>query len=219
MSESKKQRAMRLRVEEVASRLTSVPILSVPPRSESPEDAAIARAIIAQRRWASTIPPRFRAASLSDLAEPLRQIVLGWAVASGPPNLVLTGPVGAGKTYAACAACRSKVEAGNTLEFWPVVRLLDHLRPGRDEGDPYNQVVESDLLILDDLGAERASEWTAERLYAIVNDRWLTERTTIATTNLNPPQLISAVGERLASRLLGGATTARISGHDRRINL
>lgn len=180
-----------------------------------PDDTA--RALIAGRRWAATVPPRFAAAALADLAGEVLDKLAGWIEEPELPNLVLLGPVGSGKSHAACAAVRPLVERGMSLEFWPVVRLLDQLRPGRDP-DPYDDVARADLLVLDDLGAEKATEWTAERLYAIVNDRWLARRPTIVTTNLAPPQLAAAVGERLASRLLGGATIARLSGADRRMS-
>lgn len=172
---------------------------------------------IAAERWVRAVPPRFTGAHLDDIAEPLRSTLTGWAAIDGQPdNLVLTGPIGTGKTYAAAAAVRPLVELGATLAFWPVVRLLDQLRPG-DHPDPYADAASADVLVLDDLGAERPTDWTRERLYALVNDRWLAERSVVVTTNLAPPQLSDAVGERLSSRLLGGATIARLAGHDRRL--
>lgn len=188
---------------------------SLPPSWDMAEADAAARQHIASERWARAIPRRFLTASMDDLAEPLASTLRGWAQAEAGPNLALLGPVGTGKTHAACAAVRPLVERGASLAFWPVVRLLDQLRPGR-EPDPYEGAVEADVLVLDDLGAERATEWTAERLYAIVNDRWLAEKPTVVTANLSPPQL-SQADERLASRLLGGATIARLAGRDRRM--
>lgn len=185
----------------------------------SGHDAA-ARELIAASRWGSQAPPRFAGATLDEIGQPLLDKLNGWhnSVLRGTAeNLVLTGPVGTGKTYAALAVVRPLVELGRTLAFWPVVRLLDALRPSHETLDVYPEAVSADLLVLDDLAAERATEWTAERLYSIVNDRWLDERPTIVTTNLAPPELVAAVGERLSSRLLGGATIARLSGHDRRM--
>lgn len=179
-----------------------------------------ALSLLAERRWAEQIPSRFTRATLADVNDELRGKLSRWSnavIAGGAGPLVLTGPVGTGKTYAACAGVRPLVERGLTLAFWPVVRLLDALRPSSD-ADPYPAAVAADLLLLDDLGAERATDWTAERLYALVNDRWLSERPTIVTTNLTPPQLTQAVGERLSSRLLGGATIALLSGPDRRMS-
>lgn len=179
-------------------------------------ELAVARGALARRRWEAAVPARFRDATPGSIPDHAAHDIRGWMLGSEPrPNLVLFGAVGVGKSWTACAAVRPLVEAGRTMAFWPVVRLLDHLRPG-DRPDPYADAVTVDLLILDDVGAERATEWTAERLYALVNDRWLDQLPTVATSNLTAPQLTAAVGDRLASRLLGGAVTTRLIGPDRR---
>ena len=196
------------------------------PASEAPPappplepDSAEARELLGAQRWAEQIPRRFSGARLGDFAPALAEPLGAWAAAPEGRNLVCFGPVGTGKTHAACAAARPLIEAGSFCAFWPVVRLLDALRPGGAlEDDPYAAAARAPLLILDDLGAEKVSDWTAERLYSIVNDRWLAERPTIATTNTDPRRLPEAAGERLASRLLGGAVILRFSGNDRRIN-
>lgn len=110
------------------------------------------------------------------------------------------------------------------LRCWPVelegdrtdVELLDLLRPGGPEGALYD-LADLELLILDDLGSERPTEWTAERLYALVNRRWLEERPTIVTSNLASGELQQAVGPRVYSRLVGnGSVGIGLSGPDRR---
>lgn len=99
--------------------------------------------------------------------------------------------------------------------FVPVVEMLDDLRPGGPEGY-LSDLMGVDRLILDDLGLERPTDWTIERLYALVNRRWLEERPTIATTNLSPQALEEAVGARMFSRLAGAAVSIGIAGPDRR---
>jgi DNA replication protein DnaC len=59
-----------------------------------------------------------------------------------------------------------------------------------------------DLLHLDDLGAERRTEWVLEQLYSIVNERWQDQRSIIVTTNLGLDQLREQLGARTVSRLL-----------------
>ena len=62
--------------------------------------------------------------------------------------------------------------------------------------------VEVDLLHLDDLGAEKRTEWVLEQLYSIVNERWQEERSIVVTTNLaDVDELREQIGERTVSRL------------------
>lgn len=172
-----------------------------------------------RQRWLTMIPSRFQWASLDDLADDVAGLLGEWSAKPAGRNLVLTGPVGTGKTHAAVAACRPPFARGMEVAFLPIVEALDQLRPG---GDPHalEDLTGCDLLLLDDLGSERPTDWTAERLFAVVNRRWLEERPTIATTNLETGQggtLMQAVGERTYSRLVGNdAVVVRLTGADRR---
>jgi DNA replication protein DnaC len=176
------------------------------------------------------IPRKFLDANLADFRgepEDVRSDLNGWAVRPDGRNLLILGPVGVGKSRAAVAACRrSHFHDDQTVDFWPVVELLDHLRPGGPP-DALDRVMGVDVLILDDLGAERPTDWTFERLYALVNRRWLEELPTVATTNLpgsrrtaptghDGPTLDEVLGDRMFSRLVGGAVVVRLSGPDRR---
>lgn len=182
-------------------------------------------------QWIRVIPSRFRDAKAGDFAsepEDTRQLLRDWTENHEGRNLLLLGPVGTGKTHAAVAAARvlyfGKKEV---VAFWPVVELLDGLRPEGREG-ALQEAMTAPVLILDDLGAEKPTEWTAERLYAVVNRRWLEQRPTIATSNLpatrktapkdhEGPTLDEALGPRMFSRLVGsGAVIVRLSGPDRR---
>jgi DNA replication protein DnaC len=58
-----------------------------------------------------------------------------------------------------------------------------------------------DLLHLDDLGAERATDWVLEQLYAIVNARYEEQRSLVITTNLQPEELADQLGPRIVSRI------------------
>lgn len=181
--------------------------------------------------WQRAIPGRFQWAALGDLADQPPEVVAAlddWASDPDGRNLLLLGPVGVGKTHAAVAAARGPhFERGTDVRFLPVVELLDLLRPGGPENALYD-LADTDLLVLDDLGSERPTEWTAERLYALINRRWLEVRPTVCTTNLpatrrDAPEgyqgatLDEAVGERVFSRLVGnGAVVLRLTGHDRR---
>lgn len=167
-------------------------------------------------RWAAAIPSRFLWARLADFNPTEIKPVLDWTERPDGRNLVLAGAVGCGKTYLATAASRPLLERGLDVVFAPLVELLDRLRPG-GETYAFEDLCHADVLVLDDLGAERPTDWTAERLYALVNRRWLEERPTVATTNLMPSELEGAVGPRVFSRLVGNdAVVLEMGGTDRR---
>lgn len=181
--------------------------------------------------WREAIPSRFLHAELGHLTEvppKVRADLEDWAARPRGRNLLLWGSVGVGKTYAAVAACRAAhFERSQEVMFKPVVELLDELRP---DGLPcaMAEARDTDVLLLDDLGGERPTDWTAERLYAVINRRWLEERPVVGTTNLpltdkvapegyTGPVLEDVLGARTFSRLVGnGAVVRRMAGPDRR---
>lgn len=174
-------------------------------------------------QWQRVIPPRFRHAHVDQLDEPFASAVSEWRQNPGR-SLVLLGSVGCGKTHAACAALRLAIEAGRDVAFWPVTELLDALRPdgaGADmerlTGAGHRTISQ---LVVDDLGTERLTDWGHERLYTLVNKRWLNGLSIIATSNLSvnggKGPLVDAVGERLYSRLVDGAVVVQAAGEDRR---
>lgn len=168
------------------------------------------------RIWHQCIPSRFQWAGIDDFTGGVHDELARWAATTAGENLLLLGPVGVGKTHAAVAAARLRFDRGAEIRFLPVVELLDLLRPGGPDHALYD-LADIEVLVLDDLASERPTDWTAERLYALVNRRWLEQRPTIATTNLGPTELEAAVGPRVYSRLVGnGAVGVTLSGPDRR---
>lgn len=170
-----------------------------------------------QLRWEREIPGRFCWATPGDFPSTIAAQLLAWAESTGPTNLVVLGPWGTGKTHAAVAAIRHAFfERHLQVKFSPIGELLDSLRPGEDDRLVMADLMEVDRLIIDDLGTEKKSEWTAERIDMVVNRRWLEERPTIVTSNLAGPELESHVGGHCYSRLVGGALAIALTGDDRR---
>jgi DNA replication protein DnaC len=180
---------------------------------------------------ASFVPVRFR-----DQVDVPPEIA-GWAAAgTSAQGLYLAGPVGTGKTHAAWMAvgmwCRATgvvprdedrqedYQGGRrfrpTVIFTRMTDLLDDLRPGDDARQRARDCQEADLLVLDDLGAEKASEWTQERLYSIVDDRYARCAPLIVTGNLPPGVLAGQTGDRVASRLAEMCQVVPMTGADRR---
>lgn len=188
--------------------------------SATPADPPPERVDDVESDWQRIAPHRFRHARVDQLDGATGQAVAQWRRQPGR-NLLLLGAVGVGKTHAALACARLAVEARMAVRFWPVVELLDALRPGRPNADDtLDRAARVPLLILDDLGGERPTDWTGERLYLLVNRRWLEQRPIIATSNLAAENgagpLVDTIGLRTYDRLTDGAVTLRMGGRSRR---
>jgi len=116
------------------------------------------------------------------------------------------GDPGTGKTAAAMLVSKLAIEAGRTVAVYSTPRLLNVVREAIDTDDGVLGLLEQlgtvDLLHLDDLGAERQTEWVLEQLYSIVNTRYEDQRAVVVTTNLSPDALADQVGLRTVSRLI-----------------
>ncbi len=118
----------------------------------------------------------------------------------------IQGDVGTGKTTLAMLVSKAALDAGRSVAIYSLPRLLNLLREAMnsDAGllDFMDRLTAVDLLHVDDLGAEKSSDWVLEQLYSIVNARYESERAIIATTNLMPDELSQALGQRTVSRLV-----------------
>jgi DNA replication protein DnaC len=132
-------------------------------------------------------------------------------------GLVIRGPVGTGKTHAAVAAYRAVVSSGVLPSVAVAVpALLDGLRPGREAVEHLDACESARLLLLDDLAAERATDWTAETLYRLIDARYARRLPTIVTMNATGAMIRDSLGDRVASRLNGLGQHVVLDGPDRR---
>jgi hypothetical protein len=200
-----------------AAKAAGHPSVVEPDDAELDQLIASATSGVAERRWHSAIPQKFHRAQLDDFCgAPFHAQILEWSFDAHGRNLVLAGPTGVGKTRLAVAACRQAHYDGAEVRLFGVVKLLDLLRPGGPDG-ALDDLVDVDRLIVDDLGMEKPSDWTGERLSALIDARWSEERPTIVTTNLPKDALAAHLGPYTYSRLVGdGSIRVRITGTDRR---
>lgn len=118
--------------------------------------------------------------------------------------LVFKGGYGCGKTHLAAAIANYRLAMGHSVLFINTPDLLDHLRaafgPNATTGydERFEQVRNTRLLILDDLGAQSNSEWAQEKLYQIFNHRYNAHLPTIITTNLE----LEGIEIRIRSRMV-----------------
>jgi DNA replication protein DnaC len=119
-------------------------------------------------------------------------------------GIVLRGPTGCGKTHLAIAMVRDDVKS----RFVTVPDLLLKIRASFNGGDESEEVIirkysEIPVLVMDDLGAEKTTEFSVTTLYIILDRRIRDCLRTIITTNLSQSQVEDAFGGRIASRLAG----------------
>ena len=132
------------------------------------------------------------------------------------------GDRGRGKTHLALGIGWHWLDNNmGVVRYWTIEELLDAMRreyaepPQNDYGfalrSEFEHCQKADLLILDDLGAEKATEWAIAKLDELVDFRYINELATVFTTNL----LFSQLPERVASRLQEGVTV-NLEGPDYR---
>lgn len=189
---------------------------------EETADEKRARLAIAQDKraaaWIRGVPRKYRDARLDTLADDQHPARLRAWLASDSEVLVLASPtVGNGKTYAAYAVGWAALEAGQWVCARTSADLMAALRPsGEQEPEIWHTVTTCDLLLIDDLGKDRITDWTAEQLHRLINARNADGLRTMVTTNKSPREIEEIYGASIADRLIDEATPIKFTGPSRR---
>jgi len=139
-------------------------------------------------------------------------------------GLWFMGPPGTGKTTLAMLVSQAALKAGRSVAIYSLPRLLNEIRDThrseRSHTDLLNRLTGVDLLHIDDVGAERTTDWVLEELYSIVNGRYEDERSIVITTNiLDRESLCAQITARTVSRLTEMCDELPLLGHDHRMDL
>jgi DNA replication protein DnaC len=194
------------------------------------------------------IPPRYQDCTLStfDAVSPVHRSAIEKVMAfcNGYPylgteeglGLLFSGTNGVGKTHLAVATLRELAEAkGARGEFWDFHELMREIKRSYDpetrttEMQVLDPVVQIDILLLDDLGAWKITDWMNDTLFYILNSRYLERRPTLITTNFQDVSgreaasadrmvrreyLVDRIGMRLRSRLAEMCLPVVLDGND-----
>lgn len=183
---------------------------------------------LSQKLGGAMIPPRFRGKTFESFlaADARQQKVLGvcrdYAVnfpkhhADGR-SLLLLGNVGTGKTHLAAAIADYVIRNhGLNALYRTVYSILQHVKGSFDreasysESEAFRDFIQPELLVIDEVGATKSSEFEQQTLFNIINGRYEQQLPTIVISNLAPDELGAALGERCVDRLREGGGIAQV---------
>ena len=132
-------------------------------------------------------------------------------------NLLFMGNTGLGKTHLTLSIVSGVIEKGYLPIYGSAENIFTCIENEKFAGEgrgSYEAILNCDLLVIDDLGAEMATQFTKSVLYNLINTRILTKKPTIINTNLSMKQLEERYTPRISSRLIGNYEGQRFLGND-----
>ena len=144
-----------------------------------------------------------------------KEYVLNFSTSS--PNLLFMGGVGLGKTHLTLAIISGVIDKGYMAVYGPAESLFTTIEKEKFSGEnkgSYENMLNCDLLVIDDLGTEMVTSFTKSALYNLINTRLLTKKPTIINTNLSLKEIESIYTPRIASRLIGNFNANKFLGND-----
>ncbi len=132
-------------------------------------------------------------------------------------NLLFMGSAGLGKTHLTLAMVSGVIEKGYMPFYSSAENLFSRIEAEKFSGEgrgTYEAILNCDLLVIDDLGAEMATKFSVSALYNLVNTRILTRKPTIINTNLSLKEIENKYTARISSRFIGEYECNKFLGVD-----
>ena len=139
-------------------------------------------------------------------------------------NLLFTGSPGLGKTFLSNCIAKELIDNGKIVLYQTAPIMLDNIidcKFGKNNisKDFLDNIFNSDLLIIDDLGTESINNIKFTELFNVINTRILSNKKTIISTNLSIQNLFSIYDERIVSRIVGYYNICKFFGDDIRFKI
>lgn len=133
-------------------------------------------------------------------------------------NLIIEGAycVGTGKTHLACAIAQQVMQDGIPAKFINVISMIAEIKENFD----ITKYTDIELLIIDDLGKEKGTDWVCETIYAIINKRYEQMKPTVITTEKSMHDMAKNYGDKgkaIISRISEDFYLIRLNGDDYRL--
>ena len=149
-----------------------------------------------------------------------RRYAMGFSEKS--PSLLFSGDTGLGKTFLSACIARTVADNGYSVMYETAGHLFANLERAKFSGDEQarregEKYLQCDLLIVDDLGTEMPGQFTTSALYGLINDRLLSGKPTIISTNMTSDEFAQRYNRQIASRLRGSYVRMPFLGEDIRV--
>lgn len=133
-------------------------------------------------------------------------------------GIMFTGNVGTGKTFYACCIANAVIDRGYSALVTTLQPLIRELRNYDTAEQALRRIRQVDLLVLDDLGSTALNDYTTDKIFEIVDERYRSGKPLIVTTNLNPDEAWkSGIGmRRIFDRLRERCRHVVMDGESRR---
>lgn len=166
----------------------------------------------------AAIPTLYRSAAISDFNKGVVDLVLAAQMASR--SVWIHGGTGTGKTHLGVAILKDALSKRQNCVFVSLADLVEQIKArfgGQGGDDPFEAVCKVDVLVLDDIAAERATPFAIDVLSRLIDYRYNWTKQTVFTSNAAPLELGKDYGSRIVSRIVGVCALVHLTGKDRRM--